>query len=614
MTWQLASYSILGIVLLGGFAWYERSRPPSQIVALVAALAALAVAGRVAFPVVPNLVLTTDVVFFTGYAIGAAPGFMVGALAGVVSNLWLGQGPWTPWQMAGWGLCGLAGAGIAVISRRRLNRFGLAAACGALGLLFGALLDFSLMVTYGGEQSLDRYLGISARSIPFNIVHASGNIAFALAAGPAMVRMLVRFRERFEVTYLPKPATGQPALPLVLAALAAVSLGGLSANTGEAAAAGSTTSWLRGAQNDDGGFGIAPGSESNPGMTGWAVLGLEAKGINPLDFAKQGKTPISYLRANAAGIRTVGDLERTVLVLRGAGLGARSFGGRNLVAELQRARRGDGSWDGAVNLTAFGILAMKAAGAGSGISRSVAWLRSAQNTDGGWGLAPRTGSDADSTGAALQAIAASGGGAALDRGVDYLRATQHQGGGFALAFGGPVNTQSTAWAVQGLLAAGVGPVSLRKGGTPLSYLAARRAGDGHYRYSSSSDQTPVWVTGQALTAVASRPYPIDPVPRAPSTASAPASAPAPTGGTTPGAPAAQPAPPPSGGTTAPGNEQSNGAALGRAYQLSQAAEAAQHSTSDDDSGPSAALIVLCGIAGASLIAAGGWMLYRRRLP
>jgi energy-coupling factor transport system substrate-specific component len=312
-------------------------------------------------------------------------------------------------------------------------------------------------------------------------------------------------------------------------------------------------------------------------------------------------------------VRTVGDIERTILVLRGAGLGVHRFGGRDLVADLKRARGGDGSFDGAVNLTAFGILAMKAAGEGGGNGRSAAWLRSAQNTDGGWGLAPKTGSDADSTGAALQAIVASGGGVAVSRGVDYLRANQQKGGGFALAFGGPVNTQSTAWAVQGLLAARVGPASLRKDGTPLSYLAARRASDGHYRYSASSDQTPVWVTGQALTAVSSRPFPIAAVPRAaqPTAGPAPAAPAAPaTGGTAPGA---TPAAPPTGGTEGPGNGQSNGS-LAQAYQLSQAREAAGHSDNTSDSGGlSPALIVLLVLAGAGLVAAGGWMIYRRRL-
>ena len=110
MSWELASFLILGAVLLAGFAWYERSRPPAQVVALVAALAALAIAGRIAFAAFPNVKPTTDIVIFAGYALGGAPGFAVGALAALVSNFWFGQGPWTPWQMAGWGLCGILGA------------------------------------------------------------------------------------------------------------------------------------------------------------------------------------------------------------------------------------------------------------------------------------------------------------------------------------------------------------------------------------------------------------------------------------------------------------------------------------------------------------------------
>src|SRR5436309_15345358 len=113
MRWEGVAWALLAVVLGGGFAWYERSRPPARIVALVAALAALAVAGRIALAPIPNVVATTDIVLLTGYAIGGAPGFAVGALAALVSNFWLGQGPWTPWQMAAWGLVGVAGAALA---------------------------------------------------------------------------------------------------------------------------------------------------------------------------------------------------------------------------------------------------------------------------------------------------------------------------------------------------------------------------------------------------------------------------------------------------------------------------------------------------------------------
>ena len=205
MTWQLTSFACLVGVLVCGGVWYERTRPSAKIVAMVAALAALAVAGRVVLAPIPNVVATTDIVLFTGYAIGGAPGFAVGALAALVSNFWLGQGPWTPWQMGGWGMVGIGGAVLAGASGRQLGRFGLAFWCGFAGLAYGALLDLSVMVTYGGEQSLDRYLALAARGLPFNIAHAAGNVAFALLAGPALVRMLLRFRERIEVRWQPAP-------------------------------------------------------------------------------------------------------------------------------------------------------------------------------------------------------------------------------------------------------------------------------------------------------------------------------------------------------------------------------------------------------------------------
>ena len=44
MTWQLASFVILGLVIAAGFGWYERSHPSARVLALVSALAALAIA------------------------------------------------------------------------------------------------------------------------------------------------------------------------------------------------------------------------------------------------------------------------------------------------------------------------------------------------------------------------------------------------------------------------------------------------------------------------------------------------------------------------------------------------------------------------------------------
>jgi hypothetical protein len=373
------------------------------------------------------------------------------------------------------------------------------------------------MVTYGGEQSLGRYLALSARGAPFNVAHAVGNFAFALAAGPALVRMISRYRTRLQFTWHPAGA-----LPLLL--LTATIL--LSAHpwsdppaadaqrSMRAAGVQPTERWLFSQQNPDGGYGASQDFDSSPAMTGWTMMGLEAAGVNPLDVAKRGRTPVDYLREHASRLRSTNDLERTILALEGAGVNTRNFGGNDLVAELRSRRSRDGSVNGQVNLTAFFALAMRAAGTGPGeLSRPARWLREAQNGDGGWGFNPGAPSDPDSTGAALQGLAAAGAtGRASADGVRWLGRVQRGGGGWGLATTGIVNTQSTAWAVQGLIAADSGGGALRKG---LAYIERQRVADGHYRYSAATDQTPIWVTAQALLAVEREPLPLPVVARAP---------------------------------------------------------------------------------------------------
>ncbi|MFI5028692.1 MAG: prenyltransferase/squalene oxidase repeat-containing protein [Solirubrobacterales bacterium] len=497
MSWEAVSFLILSAGLLAGFAWYERSRPPSQVVALVAALAALAIAGRVAFAAFPNVKPTTDIVIFAGYALGPAPGFAVGALTAVVSNFWFGQGPWTPWQMAGWGLCGLLGAALA-LGARNCGRLTLAAVCGFGGLAYGALLNFSLMATYGGDLSFTHFLVLESRAVPFDAAHAIGNIAFALLAGPAMIRMLVRFRERFQWRASMGGALGA-------ALLAAALLVSVPAAAHAASGTDNAARWLVSVQNEDGGWGADPGDASGTEMTGWVMLGLEAAGRNPLDVSHGGTTPVAYLRYRVDQLESSGDFARTILALEGAGVDPRSFGGRDLVSALLKRRRDDGSFEGWPATTAYAVIALRAAGAG-GLEKSLSWLGSVQNKDGGWGDVPGAPSNADVTGAVMQAMPES---KLARQGLSYLRQYQRDSGGFSTGGSGAVNTQSTAWAAEGMRAVGADPASVKSGGnSALDYIASQQDSDGHYRYSSSNNKTPVWVTGEVLVAAAGEALPV----------------------------------------------------------------------------------------------------------
>lgn len=538
MSWQLASFAILAAVLIGGFAWYERSRPPSQVVALVAAMAALAIAGRIAFAAFPNVKPTTDIVILAGYALGAAPGFAVGALTALVSNFWFGQGPWTPWQMLGWGLCGILGAVLAV-RVRDAGRMTLAITCALAGVGYGALLNFSLMATYGGDLSMQRFLALEARGIPFDAAHAIGNFALALAAGPAMIRMLTRFRRRFEWRTPAFAGAIVVALALVAAAPAQA----------EAAGPGSAADWLESVQNGDGGWGADPGAASGVEITAWAMLGLASADRNPLDVSSGGRTPVDYLRSNVRELNSAGDYARTILALNAAGVSPRDFGGTDLVSTLGRRRGSNGSFEGKPGTTAYAVMALRAAGAGGGLDATLSWLAKAQNADGGWGDLPGSESTADVTGAVMQAMSSTDVGR---HGLGFLRKkAQRPNGGFPGGGSIPANSQSTAWALQGMIAVGA------SSGSALDYLSARQGSDGHYSYSSSSNQTPVWVTAQVIPAVAGEAFPVSAPPRKPKPKPAPAPTPAPVAPFTP--------PPATGGeggippvTTAPSEPPSSG--------------------------------------------------------
>jgi energy-coupling factor transport system substrate-specific component len=532
VTWRIATTVLVLAALVAGFGWYERGRPSAKLVAMVAALAALAVAGRVLFAAIPNVQATTDVVLISGYALGAGPGFAVGAVAALASNLFLGQGPWTPWQMVGWGAVGVAGAGLAAVSgrlvpawRTRPNRWLLVAVCTLAGFTFGAWMDLFTLVTFSAERSPDAYLAISATSLPFNVAHAAGNALLCMLLGPAFLRLLLRFRRRFEIEWVaseptPRPAGAGTAAAALIAALLLAA--GVQAKPAEAATGPrAAVRYVENAQNLDGGFGAAPRQRSSQLMTGWAVLGLEAGGRNPLEVSRGGRTPIDFMRTHARALTETGEIERTVMALAGAGLPVRRLGGENLFARLLSRQRANGSFDGQANWTAFGILALRAAGRPSGdsdIRRAAAWLVRQQSSDGGFSFSGRIGgSDVDDTGAVLQALAASDRGQSktVRRALRYLHDVQNLDGGFGQLLGQRSNAQSTAWAIQGIVAAGEGPRRFRrKGGrAALPYLESLQQGDGSFRYSRTSTQTPVWVTAQAVAAVRLQPFPLKPLQR-----------------------------------------------------------------------------------------------------
>jgi energy-coupling factor transport system substrate-specific component len=179
-------------VIAAGVAWLESSPASAKDLTLVATLGGLAAAGRVLFAPIPGVQPVTVIVAATGVALGPKRGFAVGALAALASNLFLGQGPHTPWQMLAWGGCGVAAGLCRRFLRRRLA---FAAFCVVLGFAFGLVMD--LWHWYGFWPHTTAALGVVlSAGFAFNVAHAAGNFVLALAAGPELRRVLERYERR----------------------------------------------------------------------------------------------------------------------------------------------------------------------------------------------------------------------------------------------------------------------------------------------------------------------------------------------------------------------------------------------------------------------------------
>lgn len=154
-------------------------------------LCAGAVVGRVAFAGIASVQPVTAICIMAGVLLGRRYGFAVGAAAAFASNMFLGQGAWTIWQIAGWGLSGwLAGVLSAKGVFARADAPMLRASVGAsrslliymygfaASLLFGFIMNTWIVAMFGGAMQWQAIAGVYLAGLPFDLVHAASTVAF----------------------------------------------------------------------------------------------------------------------------------------------------------------------------------------------------------------------------------------------------------------------------------------------------------------------------------------------------------------------------------------------------------------------------------------------------
>lgn len=179
------------------FVLFESRRPQTREIVMLAVMCALAVAARAAFAWLPSFKPMAAIIMITGIALGPSSGFLAGSLAALTSNFIFGQGPWTPWQMLAFGLCGLAFGALArrgIIKREKLGAPALVA-LSALGAAFvvlvaGPVLDTSSLFFMVSRITPETIVAVYLAGFPMNCMQAAATfVTLLLVANPLLDKM-----------------------------------------------------------------------------------------------------------------------------------------------------------------------------------------------------------------------------------------------------------------------------------------------------------------------------------------------------------------------------------------------------------------------------------------
>lgn len=194
----LMSLAVIAETMLPFGFIFEGRRPQARELIVISVLTAIAVAGRVAFYMLPQFKPVCAIVIITAVCFGGESGFMVGAVAGFVSNFFFGQGLWTPFQMFSFGIVGFL-AGVIFQKRQFKNKKMWLIIYGGLSTFFiyGGLVDMSTVIGSMNQLNLPSVMVIYASGIPFNLIHSIATMFFLLTLSDPMIEKLERIKIKY---------------------------------------------------------------------------------------------------------------------------------------------------------------------------------------------------------------------------------------------------------------------------------------------------------------------------------------------------------------------------------------------------------------------------------
>lgn len=196
--YYVASALIIALALAALFLSLEKKKMQTRELVAIACVVALAVVGRAALFMIPQVKLTCAIVILAAISFGPYVGFLSGALSMLTSNIIFGQGAHTPFQMFGMGLvaflCGL----VFYEKKYGRNRWAVAIVGGILCFaVYGFIVDSGSALLFTAVPTFKTMLPVYISGLSFNAIHAVTTLVALFAATPYIQDTFGRIAKKY---------------------------------------------------------------------------------------------------------------------------------------------------------------------------------------------------------------------------------------------------------------------------------------------------------------------------------------------------------------------------------------------------------------------------------
>lgn len=191
----LFSFGFL-VVTLGVYFWrFEKSQHNSKEIVFIAIVCALAVVGRIIFAALPSVKPELFILIMGAVVSGPETGFLMGTIIALTSNMYFGQGVWTPWQMFALGIIGL----ISGLMSNDVPRWLLVVWGFFSGFLMGWIMDIYYIIGYVDPITIKSILTSIMASFYFDFVHALFTGVLLLFVGKRWIKLFNNYKQKYDL-------------------------------------------------------------------------------------------------------------------------------------------------------------------------------------------------------------------------------------------------------------------------------------------------------------------------------------------------------------------------------------------------------------------------------